>query len=141
MVLRGRAGQAGAGRAIDKARGLNRAQVALLLPDDRPRPHDAQPPHRLSRREAWRPHQVQRDERSRPPPTVAAVNGDGAGGCVDDVAECRGDVVRGAGAAFEGEVEMLETVRGEGAGVVVRLVEADNCAYADVLRVVNNRKG
>ena len=52
--------------AADEGGGLDGAEVALLLPDDRPRPHDAKPPHRLPRREAVRPHQVQRDERSGP---------------------------------------------------------------------------
>ena len=40
------------------------------LPDDRPRPHDAQPPHRLPRREAVRAHQPQRDELSGPAQAV-----------------------------------------------------------------------
>ena len=73
---------------VDAAkRFVKHAEVVLLLPDDRPRPHDAQPPYRLPRREAVRPHQPQRDERPRPPEPVMTMHGDGAGGGVDDAEE------------------------------------------------------
>ena len=75
-----------------------------------------------------RPHQVQRDERPRPPPAVAAVHGDGAGGGVDGGEEGGDHGARRAGGFVEGEVVVLEAVRGEGAGVVERLVEADDGA-------------
>ena len=128
--------QAGAWKAAEEAGGLDRAQVALLLPDDRPRPHDAKPPHRLPRSEAVRPHQVQRDERPRPAEPREAVYGDGAGGGVDDAEECGDDVVGRGGAVLENEVEVLEAVRGEAAGVVARLVEAHDGADPHVMEDV-----
>ena len=130
FALAGRGGQddgvvAGRGRAEDA---FDCAEVLLLLPDDRPRPHDAQPPHRLPRREAVRAHQPQRDERPRPAPAVIAVHGDGAGGGVDDGEEGSDNGAGRAGGLVEAEVKVLEAVRGEGVGVVARLVEADDGA-------------
>ena len=136
-------GRGGRGRAEDSAerlaswRGpacrLEGAEVVLLLADDRPRPHDAQPPHRLPRREAVRAHQPQRDERPRPADSSVTVHGDGAGGGVDDLKEGGDHAVWGAGAALEGEVKVLKAMPGEGLGVVARLVKSDNGAYAHVL--------
>ena len=75
-----------------------------------------------------RPHQVQRDERPRPPPAVAAVHGDGAGGGVDCGEEGGYYGARRAGGFVEDEVVVLKAVRDEGLGDVARLLEADDGA-------------
>ena len=45
---------------------LDGAEEVLLPPDDRARPHEAQPAHGLPRREAVKPHHAEGDERPRP---------------------------------------------------------------------------
>ena len=66
------------------------AQVVLLLPDDRPRPHDPQPPHGLPRREAVPPQHVERDEHAGATESGLAVDGDGARRGVDDAEDMAG---------------------------------------------------
>ena len=114
--------------------GLDRREEVLLLPDDRPRPHDAQPAHGLPRREAAPPHQVERGERAGAAEARGAVHGDRARGRIGEGEEADEGGGRRRIAVGEGEAVVGDAGGGEGGWVVSRALELDDGGSAELVQ-------
>ena len=115
---------------------LHHQQVVLLLADDRPRPHYAQPRNGLARREALRPHHVQGDERARASQPSVAVHRHNSRGGVDDLQEVDDDVRGRYCAVVVVKVVVVQARRGEDAAVILDIVEPHHRGNADFAKDV-----